>query len=266
MQRARRRALCWLALIGAVMAAPAAAFEGLSGAVTGVVLWGPEYKGAAASNAAFRPGLLLRYQRVTVSSGAGFAARREDADLRGLGVDLTRSEVVRVNLGLRVDGGRQETASPALVGMGDVKRTLRARIGATWRFAPDWQAAASWTIDAFNRGGGNVADARIQYDWHLSPRIVLTPSAIVTVAGPRYMKTWFGVNEEQSARTGYPVYQPGMGVRDLGLNLSLRAELGEDWVVVAGPGYARLLGPAARSPIVQRRSSWSASAGVGYRF
>jgi outer membrane scaffolding protein for murein synthesis (MipA/OmpV family) len=55
-------------------------------------------------------------------------------------------------------------------------------------------------------------------------------------------------------------------VRDLGLNLSLRAELGEDWVFVAGPGYARLLGPAARSPIVQRRSSWSASAGVGYRF
>ncbi len=266
MRRVPCRRVRWLALLGLGVAFPAAAVEGLSGAVTGVALWGPEYKGAAKSGFALRPGLLIRYRRVTLSSGAGFAARREDADRRGLGIDLKHSEELDVSLGLRVDNGRNESTSPALAGMGDVKRTLRLRIGADWRFAPGWQLAANWTVDAFNRGGGSVLDARIQYEWQVTPRIALTPSASVAVGGPRYMKTWFGVDEEQSARSGYPVYDPGMGLRELSFALGARAELGEHWVLIGGPGFTRLLGPAGRSPIVQRRSSWSAHAGVGYRF
>lgn len=251
---------------GLGLALPAAAVEGLSGAVTGVMLWGPKYKGSARSDFAFRPGLLIRYGRVTVSSGAGFAARREDADRRGLGIDLAHSDVFDLSLGLRLDNGRDETDSPELAGMGEVKRTVRLRIGGSWQFARGWQLAGNWTVDAFNRGGGNVADARIQYEWQATPRLTLTSTASVTIAGPRYMKTWFGVDEEQSARSGYPVYDPGFGVREVGFLLNARAEIGEHWVFVGGPGYTRLLGPAAKSPIARQRSSWSASAGVGYRF
>jgi outer membrane scaffolding protein for murein synthesis (MipA/OmpV family) len=258
--------LRWLALLGLAAAFPAAGVEGLSGAVTGVALWGPEYKGSADSNFAFRPGLLIRYGRVTVSSGAGFAARREDAERRGLGIDLTSNDTLDLSLGLRLDNGRDESSSPALAGMGDVKRTLRVRVGGSWRFAPRWQLSGNWTLDAFNRGGGNIADAKIQYEWPVTPRFSLTPAASITIGGPRYMRTWYGVDEEQSAQSGYPVYEPGMGVRDVSFTLAARAEIGEHWVLIGGPGYTRLLGPAGRSPIVQRRSTWSANAGVGYRF
>jgi len=200
------------------------------------VLNRPEYKGAAKSGFALRPGLLIRYRRVTLSSGAGFAARREDADRRGLGIDLKHSEELDVSLGLRVDNGRNESTSPALAGMGDVKRTLRLRIGADWRFAPGWQLAANWTVDAFNRGGGSVLDARIQYEWQVTPRIALTPSASVAVGGPRYMKTWFGVDEEQSARSGHPVYDPGMGLRELSFALGARGAPGGEPYLLSNEG------------------------------
>lgn len=257
------RRLCACALTAAVLPAAAADW---SGAVTFVSPYGPEYMGAAKSDFGLRPGFFLRYGRVSLSSGGGFAARREDTERRGLGIDLTDSDDFNVSLGLRMDSGRDESTSAALAGMGDVKRTLRVRVGATWRFEPQWQLGASWTVDAFNRGGGNVADLRIQNERPLSARISLTSSAVLTLAGPRYMQTWFGVTAQQSAASGYREYDPGLGLRDLSLAFGLKAELGEHWVLVGGPGYSRLLGPAARSPIVQRRSNWSASLGVGYRF
>lgn len=46
----------------------------------------------------------------------------------------------------------------------------------------------------------------------------------------------------------------------------MKYELNDEWVVTGGPGYGRVLGPAARSPLTQRRSAWSLSGGVGYRF
>jgi outer membrane protein len=109
-------------------------------------------------------------------------------------------------------------------------------------------------------------DLKLQHDWQLAPHLSLTSSAAIALGGDRYMQTWFGVTPEQSARSGLPVYEPHLGLRDLSLALALKAELGHHWVVIGGPGYTRMLGPAARSPLVQRRSAWSASAGVGYRF
>lgn len=258
-----RRCLPALGLLTALSPAGAAEW---SGAATLVGRYSPDYLGARESGYSLRPGLFVRYGRITVSSNAGFAVRREDAELRGLGIDLAESDDFDVSLGLRVDRGRNESRSPALAGMGDVKATLRLRVGGSWRFTPQWQVQGNWTLDAFGRGGGNVVDLKLQHDWTLMPRVELTSSAAVTIGGERYMQTWFGVTPEQSARSGYPVYSPKLGVRDLTLTASVKTELGDDWVFIGGPGYTRMLGPAARSPLVQRRSAWLLSAGVGYRF
>ncbi|MCZ2293206.1 MAG: MipA/OmpV family protein [Burkholderiales bacterium] len=258
-----RRCLPILGLFALLSPAGAAQW---SGAVTLVGRHSPDYLGARESGYSVRPGLFVRYGRITASSGAGFAARREDAELRGLGVDLTKSDDHDLSLGLRVDRGRDESRNPALAGMGDVKATLRLRVGGSWRFAPEWQVRGNWTLDAFGRGGGNIVDLKLQHDWMLMPRVELTSSATLTIGGERYMQTWFGVTPEQSVRSGHPVYEPKLGVRDLTLALSVKTEVGEDWVFIGGPAYTRMLGPAARSPLVQRRSAWLLSAGVGYRF
>jgi outer membrane scaffolding protein for murein synthesis (MipA/OmpV family) len=55
-------------------------------------------------------------------------------------------------------------------------------------------------------------------------------------------------------------------LRDVQLYTSLKADVGDDWVLSVGAGLGRVLGPAARSPLTQRRNSWSVSGGAGYRF
>lgn len=238
----------------------------ITGALTLIGQYGPDYLGAKDSGASVRPGLYLRWGRVSVSSGAGWAARRQDTEIRGLGIDLARSDAFDLSLGLRSDSGRSEDSSPALAGMGDVKRTIRARIGATWRFAPHWALSASWTVDAFDRGGGNLIETKVQHERTLSPRLHLTSGVSLNAGGPRYMQTYHGVTAEQSARTGYPEYRPGTSLRDLQLFTSLRADIADDWVGVVGVGLTRTLAAVTDSPLTTRPNAFSLSAGIGWRF
>lgn len=252
-----------LALAGAAGAAPV---DDLDGAVTLVTQWGPEYLGARDRGVSLRPGAYVRWGRLSVSSGGGWASPRQDDELRGLGLELTRAENYRVSLGLRFDSGRQESSSAALAGMGDVKRTVRARLGASWRVNRHWELRLGWTVDAFGRGGGNLGEAKLQHEWALSPRLQLSSGASLSLAGDRYLQTYYGVTPEQSARSGYREFSPSMSLRDLTLYTSLRFGFGEDWVGTVGAGWTRMLGDAARSPLTQRREAWSTNAGVGWRF
>lgn len=255
-------------LVAAFVSMPASA-AGLTpddAALTLSVQHGPDYLGARESGSSVRPGLYLRWGRLAVSSGGGWAARRQDAELRGLGIELSHTDRFDLSLGLRVDSGRDETSSPALRGMGNVKRTIRARLGAEWRFAHGWELGAAWTVDAFARGGGNLGELRLKHEWPLSQRLTLSSGASIYLAGDRYLQTYFGVTPEQSTSSGYPVYTPSLGLRDVQLYTGLKAEVGDDWVLTVGAGLGRMLGPAARSPLTQRKMSWSLSGGAGYRF
>jgi outer membrane protein len=247
----------------ALTAEPQRKFDGV---VTLGVQRGADYLGAREQGVSVRPGIYLRWGRLSISSGGGWAAKRQRDEVVGLGIDLASSDTFDLTLGLRADSGRNESDSDALKGMGDVKRTIRARIGATWRFAPDWQLGAAWTIDAFGRGGGNLGELRLKHEWPLSHHMTLSSGVAVFVAGDRYLQTYFGVTPDQAVRSGYPVYTPSLGLRDVQLYTAVKYELNDEWVVTGGPGYGRVLGPAARSPLTQRRSAWSLSGGVGYRF
>lgn len=254
------------AAIAAAATAASASTHDIDGALTLVVNHSPDYLGARDASSSLRPGFLLRWGRLTVSSGGGFAAQREDHQVRGLGLELLRRDDLQVNLGLRFDSGRDESSSSALAGMGDVKATVRARVGASWRFRPDWKFDASWTVDAFGRGGGNLLETALRHEIRIADRLWLEPAIGVNIAGPHYMQAYFGVTEEQSQRSGYAVYDPSLGLRDVSLGASLRAEFGDHWVGVAGASVSRLMGPAADSPLVAKRTALGLTLGVGYRF
>lgn len=237
-----------------------------SGALGVNLSYRPEYDGGSRHAVVARPAIYLRYGRFSLSSGASFAARRTDDVVRGLGVDLVRGTRTRISLALRHDSGRQEDESGALRGLGDVKATVRARVSARRQLDERWRVAASWTVDAFGRGGGSFADLQLIRDWALTPQTVASAAAAVTVGGRRYMRSYYGVNEAQAAASGYPVYEPGLGLRDVSLSGSVRTDLGEDWTLLVGGGLSRLLGPARASPLTTRVESWGLNAGLARRF
>ena len=244
-------------------AADESAWEGAIGAT---LSHRPEYSGATSQVTKLTPALFLRYGRFTITNASGFVTRRADDVVRGLGLDLVRSERVRLGVSLRFDAGRSESRSAALRGLGDVKPTVRVRANAGVKLDGPWRMGASWSVDAFGRGGGNVGDIGGAWEQSVAPDTTLTLGTSLSLAGDRYMQTYFGINQAQASRTGYPVYTPSAGLRDLSLFANVRHDLGADWILLGGASVTRLLGPAAASPLTTNRSNWGLNAGIARRF
>lgn len=248
------------------LAAPPPPQTRWEGAVGLISSYAPTYQGAADTRIKLHPGFFLRYGRFTITNASGFVTRRADDVMRGLGVDLANNDRLRVNLALRYDGGRAESTDPALAGLGDIKPTVRARLSAGWRFDDGWRAGFSWSVDAFGRGGGNLGDISFGRELRLSPATVWNFGASLSAAGDRYMQTYYGISEEQAARTAYPVYTPGAGLRDLSLSTGFRTELSERWLLLGGVGASRLIGPPVDSPLTKSVNGWGMNVGLAWRF
>ena len=245
---------------------PPPAGDTIEGAIGLLASYGPDYSGAAESHASANPGFFFRYHRLTITNASGFVTRRSDDVVRGVGLDLVRSDRVRVNFALRIDNGRGESASGALAGMGDIKRTVRGRAAGTWQLGDGWRAGASWNLDLLGQGGGHYGDVSFAREQRINPQAVWNWGGSLGVAGSQYLRTFFGVSAEQSARSGYPVYVPDAGLRDASLFASLQTDLDPRWVLLAGVNVARLLGPAADSPLSVKPLGWGLNGGLAWRF
>ena len=245
-------------------AAPAAStWEGALGVIASVR---PEYSGAAKQISKLTPALFVRYGRFSITNASGFVTRRADDVARGLGLNMLRSERLHVSLALRFDPGRNERSSAAFAGLGNIRRTVRARINVGWRLDHGWRAGIAWSADALGRGGGHFGDVSVAHEQRLLSATTLTLGSALTLAGDRYMQSYYGISEAQASRSGYPVYTPSAGVRDVALFANLRTELSPEWILLGGAGVSRLLGPAAASPLARSPGGWGLSLGIARRF
>jgi outer membrane scaffolding protein for murein synthesis (MipA/OmpV family) len=244
--------------------APAAdAFEGAVGLL---LAYKPTYSGGADYKVKPNVAGFLRYGRFTVTGAGGFTTRRQDDVERGLDAELVRREGLRMSVSLRVDPGRSESDSPDLAGMGDIRLTVRARLGVRWDVAKNWQLSLASSVDALNRVGGYQVEAGVSHTIPIDARQRIVLGASVSGAGDRYMQAWYGVNAAQSAASGYPEYRPGTGLKEVGVGVTWRNELSPQWATFAGASASHLLGGAADSPLTRKPNGWSVQAAVVRRF
>ena len=253
-------------VVEASPSAPYAMSTTLEGAVGLSLGYQPEVAGGRRGSLSATPSIFLRYGRFTLTNAPGFSTRRSDDVAVGLGFELVREDRLRANLSLRFDEGRKESSRAAYAGLGNVRPTLRMRAAASWRIEGPWRVAAAWDVDSLGRGGGNTLDFSASWDQAVARATALTLGASAGVGSSRYMQTYFGVNEEQSVRSGYRVYHPGAGVRDAGLYAALRRDVTREWIWLAGASASRLLGSAAASPITRHRNGWGLSTGLAWTF
>lgn len=256
-----------LAPVGAAAAdddaPPTAHWEGAVGLV---LRHGPTYQGASDSRTRVVPGLFLRYGRFSITTTGGFVTRSSDEVTRGAAAELLRTEDYRVNLSLRVDGGRDNGNDPMLAGLDDRRATLRGRLGVTRKFGRGWQVSAGTTPDLLGRDGGTLVDLGIGYGWSMTPTLHASLGAGGTWGNRRYMQSYFGITPEESRRSGHPAYAPGSGLRDIGAGFGLRTTFGREWVSFASLGISQMQGPTVDSPLTRQRSLWSLTAGLARRF
>lgn len=232
-----------------------------------VTSYAPEYPGSGRWRLGVRPGGWVRWGRVSIASRSAFVSRSgEPVSGGGLRFDLSPNERLRIGLGLRHDSGRRESDSDDLRGLGDVRATLRVRIGASYPLDGGWRLGSAVSIDALGRGGGMVGDVNVGRGFPLGQRTSASFGAAMSFGNRRHMRAYYGVSEEQSTRSGYAVYEPDEGARDVSLSAGLRHQLSHQWFTFGGVSAARLIGPAAASPFVREPTSWAISIGLAYRF
>jgi outer membrane scaffolding protein for murein synthesis (MipA/OmpV family) len=236
------------------------------GAVGLIVRHGPAFGGSSDITTALVPAGFARYGRFTLSGAGGFTTRKADDVERGLAADLGRIRKVRFALTLRIDPGRKESDSPQLEGMGNVPVTVRARLLARWAPVPEWRLTLGLASDVLNRQGGYLVDANLERRWKLEGAQRVTVHFGLSGAGDRYMQTWYGVDEQQSLRSGYPQYDAREGLRGMDLGISWRTEFAGRWAAFTSLNRSRSLGAAADSPLTRQVHSTSLSTGLAWRF
>lgn len=226
--------------------------------------YGPDYLGASESGFSGAPAIYVRYGRFSLSTASGLIDRRDDNVLRGLGVDLSRSNTFRAGVSLRYDRGRGDDGKEGLRGIGGVSSTVRVRGAVQWRPDANWRLSAAATPDLFDRGGGLLLEGGVGREWRLDPQTRLNAGASVTWGDARYMRSYFGVGEDETEATGLPAYEPGGGWRDASVTARLRHDLSRRWTVSGGIGLTHLLGPTVDSPFTGDTQTFGVSAGVIY--
>lgn len=88
-----------------------------------------------------------------------------------------------------------------------------------------------------------------------------------TVAGDDYFDTYFGVDDEDSARSGLPTFSADGGAKDVRATVGAIVHFGLKWHLGLGVQYRKLLGDASDSPVVDEAgddNQWIGGAAIAY--
>jgi outer membrane protein len=113
---------------------------------------------------------------------------------------------------------------------------------------------------------GAQADLRLSVGVFQSGRFSAGVFTQGTWANAKSTGSFYGITPQQSAATGLRTFNAGSGPMFASLGLLWSFDLGEKWILVGNMESRRLHGDAAHSPLAERASNYSASAGLAYRF
>jgi outer membrane scaffolding protein for murein synthesis (MipA/OmpV family) len=225
------------------------------GLVGGAVLAGTQYQGSDKRRTQVH--LLLDYQW----ANGWFAGTTN-----GIGYNFSASRSLQYGLRITGDLGRKESRSSALRGMGDVD--AKAEAGGFFNVAltPEFSITSSLRYGAGQDGKGLVADLGGAYSTSIAAQWRLSAGAGVSAANAEYMQSFFGVTAAQAAASGYSAYAPESGVRNGKVSLGLTYMASPRVSVTGGISANTLLGDAADSPLVRKKTSAVGLLAAAYAF
>lgn len=227
----------------------------------------PEYDGATRYALKFKPLWALQWGRwrLSTSGSSSLLGFGRGGAGPGASTELLNRGPWRVNLALRFDSGRDSGEARTTQGLPDVRRTLRARLAVTYALAPDWALTTGASQDLLGRGGGLTGGVDLSWRFYRSADLEWTAGTGLSAANAKNLRSYFGVNAAGSVTSGLPQYEPGAGLRSMHAGLGFTHRLSPHWLSFGTAGVSRLMGPAANSPLTQRRESASLTLGIAWR-
>lgn len=165
-----------------------------------------------------------------------------------------------------IEGRRRESDVGAPVG--SVPRTFEAGAFAQYLVGDSIRLRAE-LLKGINGHEGLVGTVGADKIWRDGDRYVVSIGPRVLFSDARYQRAYFGVTPAASLATGLPTYRPGGGVHAVAVASGATYALNSRWGVFGYARYERLVGDAAKSPIIRElgsRNQLSGGIGLNYTF
>lgn len=186
--------------------------------------------------------------------------------LPGLGEFGGPSTGFSVGPSFNVQGAREEDDNPALKGLGDVDTAIE--LGGKISYETDVFGAFLAARRGFGGHEGVVGEAGLNVILHPTDRLSFIGGPRVSAASDTFFDTYYSVTPAQAAASGLPAYDASAGFRSVGVAGELIYNLTELMDLHLTAGWDRLVGDAAKSPIVEQAGSkeqFKVGAGLSYR-
>lgn len=230
--------------------------------VGGMALVVPKYEGSSEYEAFAVP-------LIAPSSGSGLGLDgrvqfRGPDDLRFRLLDFDQFEAGPL-VGWRFD--REQEDAARLRGLGDVDGGVVAGAYAAYTFGP-LKPFISYHHQVSGDETGGLIRFGSEATLNPTPSVSLTATLGATYADDDYMDAFFSISPQQQAASvaGLGAYDAEAGIKDVYIGLSGDVPLSDTWTVKLNGRYARLVGDAADSPIVEDENQFFAGVGLTYRF
>ena len=203
--------------------------------------------------------------RVSRSRASALMSVGRESLETGLSTEFKATEDISLSASLRLDNGRSFADDPLLRGLPDIGTTLRARLSARRALGPRWSWSMNTDHDLLGRKGGLRLGTGVNYAYPYSADTQWDFSMGLGMGNARYLQTHYGISLEGAQATGRDTYQLSGGLENLRSGINISTALGDNWVAFGGLEMSRMLGRAARSPLVGRLATHSVTVGIAYR-
>jgi MipA family protein len=177
--------------------------------------------------------------------------------IRGLGLYLYHQDGFDVTASLAPSlDEREKTENVTVQKLGDVAPTVRAAFAASYT-QQWWSISSAITRDlSQHKREGVTGGIDLTGIYHVSPSLMLTAGPGFMYGNSEYMNTFFGVNANQSAQSGLPVFTASGGVVNSHFRVGGNYHFNSGWNVGLFASEARLAGDAGNSPVIESRNQF----------
>lgn len=221
----------------------------------------PAYDGSNSQQSELVP--VIRYL------GQPWFARSTQGVLEG-GIRMELAPGLRAGAQLAYEPGRQTSESDFLKSHGVLDVDRGASVGAhlEWdhSFGPMPITLLARVRRHTNADRGAQADFRLSAGVYQSGRFAAGVFTQGTWANTKSTGSFYDITPQQSVATGLPAFSAGSGWLFASFGVLWSVDLNKNWVVVGNLESRHLLGDASRSPLAERDSNYTTSAGLAYRF
>lgn len=196
--------------------------------------------------------------KVSIRPFGDFSTTRGDkpfgfeAPDESFGFAVLKAGPLRIGPALNIEGSRK----PSDVGAALAKVDTTFEAGAFVEF----QLAENFRLRSEVRRGlgghdGWIGNVGADYVMRDGDRYLFSIGPRLTLSDRDFHRAYFGVSPQESVATGLAAFDPDGGVQAVGATAGLLFALGPQWGIYSYAKYDRLVGDAARSPVVRQLGS-----------